>query len=182
MFEYLATRTYWPSLDVIALGISRISWFKPEILLVSRLKEGDSSKGLFGILNYLWAITGTGKGGQSIYGSPFADEIRPTLKVRYCPTNSLATLSDMLELSQFNARGVVACANAGPDTNKSQVRTRQSMLTVHPGADSKVSVLHHLCQTTFARWEIHHFRSVSPGQYLVQPRGVFLNRRSRYSE
>ncbi|KAH8090807.1 cyclophilin-like domain-containing protein [Filobasidium floriforme] len=44
--------------------------------------------------------TGTGKGGQSIWGSPFADEIRPTLK--------------------FNSRGVVACANAGPDTNKSQ--------------------------------------------------------------
>ncbi|KAI5449933.1 Peptidyl-prolyl cis-trans isomerase cyp10 [Naganishia albida] len=44
--------------------------------------------------------TGTGKGGQSIYGAPFEDEIRPTLK--------------------FNARGIVACANAGPNTNKSQ--------------------------------------------------------------
>lgn len=44
--------------------------------------------------------TGTGKGGQSIYGKPFEDEIRPTLK--------------------FNARGIVACANAGPNTNKSQ--------------------------------------------------------------
>ncbi|KAF9509045.1 hypothetical protein BS47DRAFT_1284005, partial [Hydnum rufescens UP504] len=44
--------------------------------------------------------TGTGKGGQSIWGSPFADEIRSTLK--------------------FNARGILAMANAGPDTNKSQ--------------------------------------------------------------
>ncbi|CAK9781359.1 peptidyl-prolyl cis-trans isomerase-like 3 [Cutaneotrichosporon oleaginosum] len=44
--------------------------------------------------------TGTGKGGQSIWGAPFADEVRSTLK--------------------FNARGVVAMANAGPGTNKSQ--------------------------------------------------------------
>ncbi|KAJ7227365.1 cyclophilin-like protein [Mycena pura] len=43
---------------------------------------------------------GTGKGGQSIWGKPFPDELRSTLK--------------------FNARGVVAMANAGPDTNKSQ--------------------------------------------------------------
>ncbi|KAK0204986.1 cyclophilin-like protein [Desarmillaria ectypa] len=43
---------------------------------------------------------GTGKGGQSIWGKPFSDEIRSTLK--------------------FNARGVVAMANSGPDTNKSQ--------------------------------------------------------------
>ncbi|KAJ7592963.1 cyclophilin-like domain-containing protein [Mycena floridula] len=44
--------------------------------------------------------TGSGKGGQSIWGAPFADEIRSTLK--------------------FNARGVVAMANSGPDSNKSQ--------------------------------------------------------------
>ncbi|EGO25081.1 cyclophilin-type peptidyl-prolyl cis-trans isomerase [Serpula lacrymans var. lacrymans S7.9] len=44
--------------------------------------------------------TGSGKGGQSIWGKPFADEIRSTLK--------------------FNARGMVAMANSGPDTNKSQ--------------------------------------------------------------
>ncbi|KAF7312496.1 Peptidyl-prolyl cis-trans isomerase [Mycena indigotica] len=44
--------------------------------------------------------TGTGKGGQSIWGKPFPDEIRSTLK--------------------FNARGMVAMANAGADTNKSQ--------------------------------------------------------------
>jgi len=44
--------------------------------------------------------TGTGKGGQSIWGQPFADEIRSTLK--------------------FNNRGILAMANAGLDTNKSQ--------------------------------------------------------------
>ncbi|KAK2460286.1 hypothetical protein APHAL10511_007675 [Amanita phalloides] len=44
--------------------------------------------------------TGTGKGGESIWGDTFADEIRTTLK--------------------FNTRGVVAMANSGPDSNKSQ--------------------------------------------------------------
>lgn len=48
--------------------------------------------------------TGTGKGGESIWGAPFEDEIRPTLK--------------------FNARGIVAMANSAPNTNKSQVRRR----------------------------------------------------------
>ncbi|KAK1923845.1 cyclophilin-like domain-containing protein [Papiliotrema laurentii] len=43
---------------------------------------------------------GTGKGGQSIWGAPFPDEIRQTLR--------------------FNTRGIVAMANGGPDTNKSQ--------------------------------------------------------------
>lgn len=45
--------------------------------------------------------TGTGKGGMSIWGKEYPDEIRQTLK--------------------FNTRGVVAMANAGPDTNKAQV-------------------------------------------------------------
>lgn len=44
--------------------------------------------------------SGTGKGGDSIWGGPFNDEIRPTIK--------------------FNNRGMVAMANAGPDQNKSQ--------------------------------------------------------------
>merc|ERR1711939_139463 len=44
--------------------------------------------------------TGTGKGGQSIWGEAFSDEIRSTLR--------------------FNNRGVVAMANSGPDSNKSQ--------------------------------------------------------------
>ncbi|KAI8452355.1 cyclophilin-like domain-containing protein, partial [Phakopsora pachyrhizi] len=44
--------------------------------------------------------TGTGKGGQSIWGKPFPDEIRSTLK--------------------FNQRGIVAMASSTRDSNGSQ--------------------------------------------------------------
>ena len=52
--------------------------------------------------------TGTGKGGESIWGGTFDDEIRPTLK--------------------FNARGVVAMANRAPNTNGAQVRVLLTVL------------------------------------------------------
>ncbi|KAJ2236168.1 Peptidyl-prolyl cis-trans isomerase cyp10 [Coemansia sp. RSA 485] len=44
--------------------------------------------------------TGTGKGGESIWGRRFEDEIRPALK--------------------HDRRGTVSMANSGPDTNGSQ--------------------------------------------------------------
>lgn len=86
--------------------------------------------------------TGTGKGGQSIWGEPFKDEIRSTLK--------------------FNQRGVVACANAGPDTNKAQVRgpsiikaqldERNDAWSARGDAsddgEADGTVLYQLCQTT----------------------------------
>ncbi|KAF9069007.1 peptidyl-prolyl cis-trans isomerase-like 3, partial [Rhodocollybia butyracea] len=76
--------------------------------------------------------SGSGKGGQSIWGKPFADEVRSTLK--------------------FNARGVVAMANSGVDTNKSQffiVYSKQSHLDgkytifgkVIDGADSTLDAM-----------------------------------------
>jgi peptidyl-prolyl cis-trans isomerase-like 3 len=59
----------------------------------------------------------SGKGGQSLWGTPFADEIRSTLK--------------------FNARGVVAMANSGPDTNKSQFFIAYAK---QPHLDSKYTI------------------------------------------
>ena len=44
--------------------------------------------------------TKTGKGGDSIWGKPFKDEYHP--------------------LHKFDERGMIAMANNGPDTNKSQ--------------------------------------------------------------
>ncbi|ORY35007.1 cyclophilin-like domain-containing protein [Naematelia encephala] len=60
---------------------------------------------------------GTGKGGQSIWGRPFPDEIRQTLR--------------------FNTRGVVAMANGGPDTNKSQFFITYAK---QPSLDGKYSI------------------------------------------
>ncbi|EIM90840.1 cyclophilin-like protein [Stereum hirsutum FP-91666 SS1] len=61
--------------------------------------------------------SGSGKGGQSIWGKPFPDELRSTLK--------------------FNARGVVAMANSGPDTNKSQFFITYAK---QPHLDSKYTI------------------------------------------
>ncbi|KIJ13423.1 hypothetical protein PAXINDRAFT_163657 [Paxillus involutus ATCC 200175] len=61
--------------------------------------------------------SGSGKGGQSIWGKPFEDEIRSTLK--------------------FNNRGVVAMANSGPDTNKSQFFITYAK---HPHIDNKYTI------------------------------------------
>ncbi|KAL9941112.1 hypothetical protein V8E36_000600, partial [Tilletia maclaganii] len=44
--------------------------------------------------------TGTGRGGTSIYGGPFADELHPQLR--------------------HTGAGILSMANAGPNTNKSQ--------------------------------------------------------------
>ncbi|KAL7412563.1 peptidyl-prolyl cis-trans isomerase-like 3 [Mrakia frigida] len=62
--------------------------------------------------------TGTGKGGQSIWNRPFADEVRSTLK--------------------FNTRGIVAMANSGVDTNKSQFFITYAK---QPSLDGKYTIL-----------------------------------------
>ncbi|MDD5044069.1 MAG: peptidylprolyl isomerase [Candidatus Omnitrophica bacterium] len=44
--------------------------------------------------------TGTGRGGESVWGKPFEDEVNPGIK--------------------FDKKGILAMANAGPNTNGSQ--------------------------------------------------------------
>ncbi len=88
--------------------------------------------------------TGTGKGGQSIWGNPFPDEIRSTLKVLsyiHSPLQSEYLCPDIRGVFpfplQFNARGVVAMANSGPDTNKSQFFIAYAK---QPHLDSKYTI------------------------------------------
>ncbi|XP_040392060.1 peptidyl-prolyl cis-trans isomerase-like 1 [Cygnus olor] len=67
--------------------------------------------------------TGTGRGGASIYGKQFEDELHPELK--------------------FTGAGVLAMANAGPDTNGSQF-----FLTLAPAQwlDGKHTIFGRVCQ------------------------------------
>ncbi|CAM9861725.1 unnamed protein product [Heterosigma akashiwo] len=52
--------------------------------------------------------TGTGKGGESIWGGAFEDEFHPENKVL------------VLQIVSHDRGGVLSIANKGPDTNKSQ--------------------------------------------------------------
>ncbi|KAI8884000.1 peptidyl-prolyl cis-trans isomerase-like 3, partial [Backusella circina FSU 941] len=61
--------------------------------------------------------TGSGKGGNSIWGRKFNDEIRSTLK--------------------HNARGILSMANSGPNTNGSQFFITYAK---HPHLDTKYTV------------------------------------------
>lgn len=66
--------------------------------------------------------TGTGKGGQSIYGSKFEDEITPTLK--------------------HTGAGILSMANAGPNTNGSQFFVT---LAPTPWLDGKHTIFGRVC-------------------------------------
>ena len=60
--------------------------------------------------------TNTGKGGDSIFGEPFEDEIHADLTVRHFGFYQY----EFLLLLQHDVRGILAMASNGPDTNKSQ--------------------------------------------------------------
>src|SRR4030042_4437396 len=73
----------------------------------SKLVEKDYYNGIIfhrGIKNFMIQggdPTGTGRGGESIWGGPFEDEVTPNVK--------------------FERPGMLAMANAGPNTNGSEV-------------------------------------------------------------
>jgi len=64
--------------------------------------------------------TGTGRGGTSIYGDKFGDEIHPDLR--------------------FVGAGILAMANSGPNTNGTS-----ALLSVSMKLMNRFSILHHLC-------------------------------------
>ncbi|XP_062112698.1 peptidyl-prolyl cis-trans isomerase CYP18-2 [Humulus lupulus] len=67
--------------------------------------------------------TGTGRGGESIYGSKFDDEIKPELK--------------------HTGAGILSMANAGPNTNGSQFFIT---LAPCPSLDGKHTIFGRVCQ------------------------------------
>lgn len=70
--------------------------------------------------------TGTGTGGQSIYGAPFQDEFHSRLK--------------------FVQRGLLAMANTGPNTNNSQFFFT---LGPTPALNGKNTIFGKVCRISF---------------------------------
>ncbi|KAJ2608135.1 Peptidyl-prolyl cis-trans isomerase cyp10 [Coemansia sp. RSA 1365] len=75
------------------------------------------TRNIHGFIVQMGDPTDTGKGGKSIWGQTFKDEIRTTLK--------------------HDRRGIVSMANSGPDTNGSQFFITYSR---QPSLDSKYTI------------------------------------------
>ena len=81
--------------------------------------------------------TGTGRGGTSIFGDKFADEIHPELR--------------------FVGAGILAMANSGPNTNgacaeEEEREERKKLMT-------RIAILHNSRTNTVSRWQTHNIRA-----------------------
>jgi cyclophilin family peptidyl-prolyl cis-trans isomerase len=94
--------------------------------------------------------TGTGRGGESVFGGKFQDEILSELK--------------------HTGAGILSSANSGPNTNGSQVHFAMALI-IHnlslPIMDQDLifetpifffTVFSHTRSNPMARWETHYFR------------------------
>ncbi|CAG8454459.1 1849_t:CDS:2 [Ambispora gerdemannii] len=92
-------------------------WTNTSNILIKICENFHAGKKKYKIIYSAGDPTGTGKGGNSIWGRKFADEIKSSLK--------------------HNARGIVSMANSGPDTNGSQFFITYTKL---PHLDTKYTV------------------------------------------
>lgn len=84
--------------------------------------------------------TGTGMGGESIYGERFEDEFSPEL---------------------YNIRGALSMANAGPNTNGSQFFIVQNSNLPYSAKELSRGGWPDLSQRSMQLKVVHHLRSTS---------------------
>ena len=92
--------------------------------------------------------TGTGMGGESIWGKPFADEFSP---------------------EYHNLRGALSMANAGPGTNGSQLFIVQAPSV----SDDLIAQMETLGESAFPAWAVSAYRSKGGTPWLDFRHTVF---------